>query len=154
MKTTALTMALAAAGVTAGNLPAMAQVTTTGLTLASSKEHGAYLADGDGRALYLFEADTQGRGDQEAVSTCYDACAEAWPPLIVEAAPEAGDQIQANFVATTERNDGKTQVTYNGWPVYYYVKDQGPGQTTGHDIEDFGAEWYLLTAKGEKVGER
>lgn len=44
------------------------------------------------------------------------------------------------------------QVSYGGWPLYNYVKDQGPGQTTGQDIEGFGGEWYLVSPSGEIVG--
>ncbi len=55
------------------------------------------------------------------------------------------------MIGNIQREDGTTQVTYNGWPLYYYAKDQASGDTTGHDIKDFGAEWYLLTPEGEKA---
>ena len=121
------------------------------LTVGTSEEHGEYVADGEGWALYMFEADTRGEGGTEAQSTCTDACAEAWPPLVVDEAPEAGDQMQADLIGTIERPDGAMQVTYGGWPLYYYVQDQEPGQTTGHDIEDHGAEWYLVAPSGEQL---
>lgn len=149
MNRTVLISALTVPLLMPGTLPGVAYAAGDTLAVATSGEHGKYLVDREGRSLYLFEADTQGKGDRQAVSTCYDACAEVWPPLIVETALEAG----ANLVGTTLRNDGRIQVTYNGWPLYHYVKDQRPGQTTGHDIEDFGAEWYLLRPEGEKVGE-
>jgi predicted lipoprotein with Yx(FWY)xxD motif len=121
------------------------------LTAATSEEHGEHVADGGGRALYMFEADTRGEGESAAQSTCYDDCAEAWPPLVVEDAPEAGEDIQADLIGTVERNDGRLQVTYGGWPLYYYVRDEGPGQTTGHDVEEFGGEWYLVAPSGEEI---
>lgn len=54
-------------------------------------------------------------------------------------------------LSTTKRKDGSTQVTYNGWPLYYFAKDQTPGEITGQDVEGFGAEWYLVSPDGEKV---
>ena len=42
-------------------------------------------------------------------------------------------------------------MTYNGHPLYYYIKDQKAGDTTGNDVKGFGAEWYAVNANGEKV---
>jgi predicted lipoprotein with Yx(FWY)xxD motif len=106
---------------------------------------GKFLTDAEGISLYLFEADTK------TTSTCYDACAQAWPPLLTDGAPVAGDQLDAGMLSTTQRKDGSTQVTYNGWPLYHFAKDQAPGDTRGQDVEGFGAEWYLVSPKGEKV---
>ena len=118
-----------------------------------SQEYGAYVADADGRALYLFTADQQGTGDTKAETACYEACAEAWPPLLTEGEPEAGDKIDASLLGTIDRQGGATQVTYNGWPLYYFVQDQGPGEAAGQDKHGFGGEWYLVTPEGEKVEE-
>jgi predicted lipoprotein with Yx(FWY)xxD motif len=139
---------LSVMGAAALAAPALAQDAAT-VTVASG-EHGEYLADGEGRALYLFEADTQGSGSA-AVSACYDECAGAWPPLTVEGEPQGGEGADAAMLGTISRTDGSMQVTYNGWPLYYYAKDEAPGDTKGHDIEEYGAEWYLLGASGEKL---
>ena len=104
---------------------------------------GRYLTDAEGRSLYLFMADSENR------SACYDACAQAWPPLISRAAPKAGEGVQQELLGTLRRKDGTEQVTYNGWPLYYFVKDAQPGQTEGQDVEGFGEEWYLVTPAGE-----
>lgn len=122
------------------------------LTVANSPEHGDYVADAQGRALYMFETDQRGKGEEKASSTCYDACAEAWPPLIVERKPSGGMSLTPGLIDTFERKDGKMQVTYGGWPLYYYVKDEGAGKTTGHDVEGFGGEWYLVAPSGDVVG--
>jgi predicted lipoprotein with Yx(FWY)xxD motif len=121
------------------------------LTVQKSDALGEYIADAEGRALYLFEADTQGPSGGGAASTCKDDCAAAWPPFTTAGTTQVNEGVSGDLVGTLEREDGTTQVTYNGWPLYYYVKDEKPGETTGHDIEDFGAEWYLLTAQGEKA---
>ena len=128
--------------------PAAAAVPAAGaatLTVATHPTIGTYLADSAGRSLYLFEQDTAG------VSTCYDACAAAWPPFVAAAAPTSGDSaVRASMIATVKRTDGSQQVSYNGLPLYYYAADAAPGDVNGQDIEQFGAEWYLVTPDGKK----
>ena len=57
----------------------------------------------------------------------------------------------ANLIGTTARADGTTQATYGGHPLYYYVGDKAPGDTTGQDIDQFGAKWYVLAKDGNKI---
>jgi predicted lipoprotein with Yx(FWY)xxD motif len=116
----------------------------------NSDEYGSYLTDGEGRSLYMFESDTQGQGDTQATVSCNAECMARWPALQTEGEPEAGDQIDASLLGTVE-HEGQTIVTYNGWPLYHFVEDTAPGDTKGQDIEEFGAEWYLVTPQGEKV---
>lgn len=130
--------------------PALAQDQAS-LTVATSDEHGEYIADGEGMALYMFEADTRGEDGTSAETTCYDDCAAAWPPLTTDGEPQAGDQVQADLIGTIERRDGSMQVTYGGWPLYYFQRDEAPGDTTGHDVEGFGAEWYLVAPSGDHI---
>jgi predicted lipoprotein with Yx(FWY)xxD motif len=106
---------------------------------------GMALADGKGRALYLWEADKSG------TSTCSGACAAAWPPLTVSGTPTAGSGVSQPLLGTVKRADGTEQVTYNGHPLYYYVGDTGPGMAKGQGSKDFGADWYVLNAKGSKI---
>lgn len=132
--------------------PALGQEAVT-IMAAESEEHGTYLTDGEGRSVYLFEADTQGQGDTMPVMTCEDECLEAWPPVMTQGEPQAGEGATAEMLGVLTHDNGTMHVTYNGWPLYYYHEDTEPGQTKGHDIEEFGAEWYLLDPEGEKAGE-
>lgn len=116
------------------------------VSTATSPKYGTYLVNADGMALYLFEADVQGEQ-----STCYDGCAAAWPPLLSSSAPMASGKASTNLLGTIERKDGTTQVTYNGWPLYTFVKDTAPGDTNGQDVHGFGGEWYLISPQGEAV---
>jgi predicted lipoprotein with Yx(FWY)xxD motif len=50
---------------------------------------------------------------------------------------------------TITRTDGTTQVTYNGWPLYYFDKDKQAGDITGEGV---GSVWYLISPTGDKVG--
>jgi predicted lipoprotein with Yx(FWY)xxD motif len=106
---------------------------------------GKILVGEKGRTLYLFEKDRDGK------SACSGACAQAWPPYITEQPPEAGEGVRADLLGTTRRDDGSLQVTYNKHPLYFYVQDKKAGDTLGHDVEGFGAEWYAVTPEGKKA---
>jgi len=106
---------------------------------------GKILVDSHGRTLYDFVA------DRTTTSTCYGACASLWPPLTVSGAPKAGPQVRASLLGTTKRTDGTSEATYNGHPLYYYAGDTKPGDTTGQNVNQFGALWYVLTPNGTEV---
>lgn len=137
------------AGLLLAAAPVLAQDAAT-VKVVENPELGKYLTDAEGRALYLFESDTRAEGDAEAQVSCKDQCLERWPPFYSEGEPQAGDMADAAKLGTTE-HDGKMMVTYSGWPLYYFIDDKAPGDTKGHDIEEFGAEWYLVTPDGEKA---
>ena len=80
-----------------------------------------------------------------------DTCATVWPLLIVTGSPRAGNGLAANKLGTTRRADGKTEVTYDGHPLYYYVADTAPGQTRGQGLNQFGASWDVLSQGGDKI---
>ncbi|UTF53470.1 COG4315 family predicted lipoprotein [Natronosalvus rutilus] len=103
-------------------------------------DHGDVLVGPQGLTLYNFDQDTQG----EMESTCYDGCAEAWPPLTVEGEPTAGDGVAATLT-TFERDDGETQVAANGWPLYYFASDEEPGDANGQGVNDV---WWVLKPDG------
>lgn len=106
--------------------------------------HG-HLVDAKGRTLYLFEA------DKTSKSVCNGACAQNWPPTTTSGKPKAGHGVKASLLKTSKRSDGSTQVTYHGHPLYRFVGDSKPGQTTGEGINAFGAKWYIVNAAGKKI---
>lgn len=106
---------------------------------------GTFLVGPNGHTLYLFEK------DKSTKSRCYQTCAGIWPPLLTKGAPKAAGKAKSNLLGTTKRKDGAKQVTYNGHPVYYYSADSSAGSTTGQGVEAFGAEWYVLNPKGNKI---
>lgn len=132
--------------------PALAQDAAT-IQITESDQFGQYLTDAEGRPVYLFTTDTQGTGDQEAQISCTsDECLEAWPLVTTSGDPQAGDGADASLLGTTDYEDQQV-VTYNGWPLYYFVRDEGADEPQGNDVESFGGEWYLLTPEGEEVHE-
>jgi predicted lipoprotein with Yx(FWY)xxD motif len=106
---------------------------------------GKVLVNGHGQTLYLFEKDKHGK------SACYSACAAGWPPAFTTGKPKAGPGVSSSKLGTTRRKDGKLQVTYNGHPLYAYIGDSKAGQAKGEGSKAFGAEWYVVNAKGNKV---
>ena len=116
----------------------------TSVKVAKSKL-GSILVDSRGITLYDFPPDKAGK------STCYGACAALWPPLLTKAKPQAGPGVKASLLGTTRRKDGKLEVTYNGHPLYYFVTDRKPGQTTGQGVNQFGAPWWVLSPAGKEI---
>lgn len=100
------------------------------------------LSSSNGRSLYLYLEDDGGK------TVCYDRCARNWPPLTVSGQPVAGQGIDASLLGTIEREDGTRQVTYNGHPLYRYVRDEQPGDVRGQAL---GEVFYLVTTQGTRV---
>jgi predicted lipoprotein with Yx(FWY)xxD motif len=126
-----------AASVTRSRPRATVQVRRTSL--------GKILVDSRGRTLYLFKKDTG------AKSRCSGSCAVNWPPLLATGRPTAGSGVKGSKLGTTRRSDGKTQVLYNRHPLYRFVGDRKPGQTTGQGLTAFGAAWFALTPSGNQA---
>jgi predicted lipoprotein with Yx(FWY)xxD motif len=110
----------------------------------ADSQYGAVLFDGDDRAIYYFDK------EKGSTSECYGACAEAWPPVLTEGAPQPGQGAQAGLLGTTERDDGTTQVTYDGHPLYYYVDDP-KGEVLCHNVNEFGGLWLAVQGNGQPV---
>ena len=106
---------------------------------------GRIVVDGTARTLYLFEKDTNGH------SACYGQCATYWPPLLSNGKPVAGSGATQSLLGTIQRADGTQQVTYAGHPLYQFVSDTRPGQTSGEGSQAFGAGWDALTPAGAKI---
>ncbi len=116
------------------------------VAVAQNARLGQILVDGNGRTLYLFEA------DKSTTSTCYGACATYWPPLLTGGSPQAGTGANLSLLGTTKRNDGTTEVTYAGHPLYYVVTDHNPGDATGQGVNNFGALWDVVGPDGNQIG--
>jgi len=135
----------AGASGTAPSYSAPSGQSTGAVVAVASSPLGQILVDGSGRTLYLFEADTS------TSSTCYGPCAQAWPPLLTTGTPTAGTGANGADISTTTRKDGTAEVTFHGHPLYYYVGDGKPGETTGQALNQFGAKWYVLAPSGDKI---
>ncbi len=106
--------------------PASGSATLMAKTIAGAN----LVVDGaSGLTLYQFASDTAGSGK----SACTAGCATTWPPMTVASGttPSAGAGVSGTL-GTITRDDGTTQVTYNGRPLYHYSGDSAPGDTNGN----------------------
>ena len=86
------------------------------------------LTDANGMTLYTYDKDTAG------VTNCYDKCATNWPPLAA-----AADATADGDFTLVDRTDGTKMWAYKGMPLYLWIKDTAPGQTTGDGV---GGVWH------------
>jgi predicted lipoprotein with Yx(FWY)xxD motif len=137
----ALVIGAAAALFAIGPAPASAaKVTKVKL---QSSDFGKVLFDGKGGALYLFTADPKG-----GKSVCYGQCAVEWPPFYARGKFRPGPGVNPKLLGRTTRTDGRKQVTYAGWPLYYWYKDP-PNQILCHDVFEFGGDWLVVKKSGK-----
>ena len=129
---------------TGPTLTARAAKTTTVTT--RHTKLGTFLIGPNGHTLYLWKADKRGSGR----SVCTGSCASVWPPLMLTGKLKAAGGVKAKLLGSIARKGGR-QVTYNGWPLYFYVTDSKAGQTTGEGSGSFGAPWYVLSTKGSAI---
>ena len=103
---------------------------------------GKALVDANVRTLYLFA------GDKPGVSRLSAAGRAVWPPFTSATRPAATGGASPERIGTIAASG---QVTYNGYPLYYYVGDHGAGQTAGQGLNEFGARWYVLSGAGAAI---
>ena len=64
------------------------------LEVRDNETFGRYIADSNGRALYMFMADSR----EPSRATCVDACVQDWPPMIVEQDVQTRDGVNQDLV--------------------------------------------------------
>jgi predicted lipoprotein with Yx(FWY)xxD motif len=93
------------------------------------KAANGVLVGANDMTLYTFDKDAAGSGK----SVCNGPCAANWPPLAAGAnAAPAGDY------SVITRDDGAKQWAFKGKPLYFWAKDQKPGDKTS---EGFNGVW-------------
>lgn len=90
---------------------------------------GPVLADAKGMTLYVFDKDEPGK------SNCAGECAQNWPPLMA-----ASGAMASGDWTVVDRADGGKQWAYKGKPLYLWVKDMKPGDTTGEGVRGI---WHV-----------
>jgi predicted lipoprotein with Yx(FWY)xxD motif len=124
-------------------LAANAKPANPGLTIKTlASQYGKVLFSKSNRAIYYF--------DKESSRTpkCYGSCAKAWPPVLTSGKPQVGGAVKSALLGTTQRENGKKQVTYDGRPLYFYVTDPR-GEVECHNIEEFGGLWLAVKPSGK-----
>lgn len=118
-----------------------AQADTT-VAVAESPELGPYLTDAEGMTLYLFTK------DEEGTSNCTGECLARWPAFTASDPLTLPEGVDGELTQIT-REDGTSQVAYNGIPLYYWAEDTQPGDTTGQGVGDV---WYVVPP-GQEFGD-
>ncbi len=108
--------------------------------VANDPKLGAYLTDGSGMTLYTYANDEKGK------SNCTSFCLQSWPAFSVADGPKPGEGVQAAMLSTFKREDGMTQITYNGLPLYQYRADVKEGDVKGQNSSQL---WYIIAPTGE-----
>jgi LPXTG-motif cell wall-anchored protein len=109
----------------------------TTLSVVNNSTLGAMLVGPNGMTVYRFLKDTRGVDNCIAVAVC----AKIWFPVTVTSTPTVGSGVTGT-VGTITLSNGSKQVTYNGWPLYYYAGDTKVGDTTGQGFKDL---WYIVS---------
>jgi predicted lipoprotein with Yx(FWY)xxD motif len=101
--------------------------------------YGEILVDSKGNTLYMYTKDTT-----KDVSVCKGTCETNWPIFYAGDIQVSGNLKAADFTTIT-REDGTKQTSFKGMPLYYWVKDTKPGDTSGQGV---GKVWYVLNPTG------
>jgi predicted lipoprotein with Yx(FWY)xxD motif len=97
---------------------------------------GQALAGEDGLTLYIHTE--EGTGE----FVCVDDCLTNWPPLV---APVDAGEASADLLGTVMRPDGTEQVTYNGFPLYFFAGDSAEGDAAGDGLNGV---WFIANPAG------
>ena len=111
-------------------------------SLAQAGTLGQVLVGANGHTLYGFTDDVDG------TSTCFDACAAAWPAVTVDTGFTGPAGVDPALVSTIDRPDGRKQLKVGKWPLYSYVGDGAPGEVNGEGV---GTKWFAVGAGGTLV---
>jgi predicted lipoprotein with Yx(FWY)xxD motif len=115
--------------------PARTQVSTHSTTL------GSVLVDSRGHTLYVFDL------DHGTKSSCTGACTASWHAFLTSSKPVALHGVAASKLGMAKRAGGKSQVTFMGHPLYFYVGDTKAGNVRGAAI----AHWAAFSPTGAKL---
>jgi predicted lipoprotein with Yx(FWY)xxD motif len=108
---------------------------TVSLNLLENEKTGKYLADSKGMTLYFFKKDEIGK------SNCTNECLENWPPF-TEKDFDVPEGFDKNDFGTIKSEDTRAeQVTYKGFPLYYFINDKLEGDVNGEGVKEV---WYII----------
>lgn len=100
-----------------------------------------YFVNSKGITLYAFSPDKKNKNTFTIGDATHDA---VWPVLVgpLVSVPSALDKTL--FGTTTITATGQTQLTYKGWPMYYFNKDTKRGDNKGVSVPNPGV-WPVIT---------
>jgi len=111
---------------------------TSSLQFLENKKVGKYLADSKGMALYYF------KNDESEKSNCNGECLKNWPPFIAEHFKVPVGFDKNDFGTISREDSGEKQVTYKGYPLYYFVNDKAKGEVNGQGVKGI---WFIVNTE-------
>lgn len=134
----------------------LAAQSKTAVAVSQHPDIGSILVDGEGFTLYLYTP------DDSSTSKCTGGCAGKWQPLLVSEENDAvaGEGVRKDLFGTLTRDDGASQLTYNGHALYKFDADKNPGDAAGHLASKYEVFqpaqpelplWFAVTPAGELV---
>jgi predicted lipoprotein with Yx(FWY)xxD motif len=127
---------------TSSEAPAAPAAAEPTISVATDAKLGKILVGDKGMTLYMFTKDEPNK------SNCNADCLAKWPPLLTQGKPSLGEGVDASLIGTATLPDGSKIVTYNKMPLYYWVKDTKPGDTTGQGV---GSVWFVVSPDGKAI---
>jgi predicted lipoprotein with Yx(FWY)xxD motif len=128
---------------------ARASASTVVIGSFKTPQDGTLITGAAHRSLYILTADEKTTSAHKKLSTCYNACAAVWPPVIASKLPAVSGLAKRSLLGLTTRRNGSKQVTYNGLPLYYYVADAKAGQSVGNHLKDKFGLWIGMLPSGK-----
>lgn len=112
------------------------------LQAANTTQYGEILTNSHGFSLYGLSDESGGK------LACVGKCLQAWPPMLVATSVtkiSLGPGV-TGVIGFVKRSATTKQVTFDGFPVYTFIKGTAAGQAHGEGISAFGGTWGLLRA--------
>jgi len=139
-KNSSATQPAAAAATTAAAAPASSPSSAAAAIKTASSSLGTILVTDKGLTVYGFTPDSAGK------PTCAGDCADEWPAVTVGSATlPAG--LDASVFSVVDGLNGTHQLKAGKWPLYTFVGDKAPGDTTGQDVDKF----YVVSPTGKLI---
>jgi len=110
------------------------------ISLSNNNSLGSFIIDNEGMTLYYFANDVPGSDSTVPTSNCPAGCAVAWPLFYEDDFKVSSDLVKSDFTPF-DRIDGEKQISYKGWPLYYFIDDLVAGDTNGENVNNI---WFVM----------
>jgi predicted lipoprotein with Yx(FWY)xxD motif len=107
-----------------------ATVIPVGIVILKGTTAAKYLADGNGRTLYVYDPDAKGTATTDPVSMCSGACLTEHP-LFQRSRISVVSSLEPTDFSIFVQGHARQQVAYKGAPLYYSAADMRSGDQNG-----------------------
>ena len=108
---------------------------------------GPLLVNKTEHTIYMFVRDKRRKDDCLKIK----GCEKDWPAVTTTGKPVGGPGVKKALLGSIPYKGGLREVTYKGYPLHTYVKDDSKRDVLNIGIRQFGGAWYALNPKGHLV---